>query len=726
MGFNVPSNNQILRHQPVSPQVWTRQPDWVSITGVPEGEVYFLVSDATDGYYTIRMSVTGSGNAYIDWGDGSSVETIPAGATNADFIHAYTSGGTPCSLGYNTWKISITSDVGARITTARNVFYDGNYIEYPSGLLEAWYGDTTITTANNLFYEVVTPNPPFTYLEYVKLPSGLTATDSLSNTFNLCYNLKKVDMPTSCPSNQSLGFTFYECNSLLEVSDFPQDMTGITTCEQLFYNCYSLQKVVYPSTLPNCTTISRMHQNNYNLGECNLPQLPSCTTFTLAFLNCAALKSVVIPKFPSSGLVTMTQTFNGCQALVNVSLPNDTPSTTSIQIDSTFNNCYSLEKVIFPPNVKLSGSMASTFNVCSALLYVSLPIDATSVTSFNSTFGGCNSLQTITLPSIAPSAAVTFDSIFINCYSLDEITIPSGYTITSLSQAFRTCRSVKSITLPNNAQNSLTTMAQMCDACSKLTNIVMPTSMTALTTLSTAFQACYSLQSVVFPSSLSSLTSFSQAFNNCRSLQSVTLPTTVGNVAATSANMFSNCYRIKEITMPTTYGGITSLSSTFNNCYSLKNITFGTNQLTGISTMQNAFNGCMALTGITNSNYLGNNSTSTTTYVNGTTMASNTRSLQSLSFSCKFSKLELQGSGVDNDKSALTSLRLLNNGSGQYAGTSPQINVSYTSMDATALNQLFTDLPTVTAKTISVVGTPGAATCNTSIATAKGWTVTTA
>ena len=98
--------------------------------------------------------------------------------------------------------------------------------------------------------------------------------------------------------------------------------------------------------------------------------------------------------------------------------------------------------------------------------------------------------------------------------------------------------------------------------------------------------------------------------------------------------------------------------------------------------------------------------------------------MQSLSFSCKFSKLELQGTTGTNNQSQLTSLRLLNNGAGQYAGTSPQINVSYTSMDATALNQLFTDLPTITSKTITVVGCPGAATCNTSIATAKGWTVT--
>jgi hypothetical protein len=148
--------------------------------------------------------------------------------------------------------------------------------------------------------------------------------------------------------------------------------------------------------------------------------------------------------------------------------------------------------------------------------------------------------------------------------------------------------------------------------------------------------------------------------------------------------------------------------------------------MTAMLTLTNAFNGCMALTGITNTSFLGNTSTAATVYMNGTTMGTNSRSMISLSFSGKFSKLELQGTGSGVNQSALTSLRLLNNGSGQYAGTSPQINVSFTSMDDTALNQLFTDLPTISSKTITVVGCPGAATCDTSIATTKGWTVTTA
>lgn len=53
------------------------------------------------------------------------------------------------------------------------------------------------------------------------------------------------------------------------------------------------------------------------------------------------------------------------------------------------------------------------------------------------------------------------------------------------------------------------------------------------------------------------------------------------------------------------------------------------------------------------------------------------------------------------------------------------ITITDCNMSASALNTLFGDLPTVTSKTITVHGNPGAATCTTSIATGKGWTVVT-
>ena len=52
------------------------------------------------------------------------------------------------------------------------------------------------------------------------------------------------------------------------------------------------------------------------------------------------------------------------------------------------------------------------------------------------------------------------------------------------------------------------------------------------------------------------------------------------------------------------------------------------------------------------------------------------------------------------------------------------VSVSYCNLNAAALNKIFTDLGTVTSGTITISYAPGAATCNRSIATAKGWTVT--
>jgi len=70
-----------------------------------------------------------------------------------------------------------------------------------------------------------------------------------------------------------------------------------------------------------------------------------------------------------------------------------------------------------------------------------------------------------------------------------------------------------------------------------------------------------------------------------------------------------------------------------------------------------------------------------------------------------------------------TSIRLTNPGS-TFTGSSPQINISYTSLNAAALDLLFGDLPTLTGKYINITGCPGASTCTRSIATAKGWSIT--
>jgi len=130
------------------------------------------------------------------------------------------------------------------------------------------------------------------------------------------------------------------------------------------------------------------------------------------------------------------------------------------------------------------------------------------------------------------------------------------------------------------------------------------------------------------------------------------------------------------------------------------------------------FSHCHSLKYINNIDYLGSISVACdfTDFAKDCEFLQTTTTIASL-----ISKIGIYG--ASGHKLKVTSIRLTN-ASSTFGGSSPQVNVSYTDLDATALNTLFGDLPTLTGKTIVITGCTGAATCDTSIATGKGWTVT--
>ena len=191
--------------------------------------------------------------------------------------------------------------------------------------------------------------------------------------------------------------------------------------------------------------------------------------------------------------------------------------------------------------------------------------------------------------------------------------------------------------------------------------------------------------------------------------------------------MFQNCRQLRSVVFPNNASMtlISNFTSLFNTCYSLQSVTLPPVRSNSLNNATNMFAATPSLTGITNIEYIGNSGSTTTTYVNGTTMGS-TSGVLSLDFYCKFSKLELNGTNTTTGFNALNSLRLRNSGSGQYGGTSPQINISFTDLGQAALVQVFNDLPTITAKTINITDATGAAALTAgerAIATGKGWTI---
>jgi len=201
----------------------------------------------------------------------------------------------------------------------------------------------------------------------------------------------------------------------------------------------------------------------------------------------------------------------------------------------------------------------------------------------------------------------------------------------------------------------------------------------------------------------------------CRELQAVKIPSFAS--CTSTVYMFRYCYSLSSVTLPTSWGSITDVSYMFQSCYSLSSVTLPTSwgSITNVSYM---FQSCYSLRTINNLQYLGHQTTASdfTDFLAYAEAISGT-----LTIASKLSKIGIYG---QSGKSLKTTGIRLTNGANTWTGSSPQINVSYCSMDATALNTLFGDLETISGKTINITGNPGAATCDKTIATNKGWTVT--
>ena len=194
------------------------------------------------------------------------------------------------------------------------------------------------------------------------------------------------------------------------------------------------------------------------------------------------------------------------------------------------------------------------------------------------------------------------------------------------------------------------------------------------TSLAHWFNGCELLEKITgLDTSL--VTLFNLAFYNCNALRDFSWISFAQATDMSSA--FVECFELKTITInaPT----ITSLSATFNGCLSLRRAEVIAPAATSAA---NCFIACPMLTDVT-------------LHTTATATRTNT-----------YSK--------SNMVSWINDL----------SGSSAVLSVASCNLNAAALNRIFTDLGTVTSGVITITNTPGGATCDRSLATAKGWTVT--
>ena len=230
----------------------------ISFELLNDGKWHFYFDFTTEqqlkGYLGIYVN---SGNATIDFGDGTPIATLSEEGINYTY-HEYSSLGE--------YRIDIEGDI--TITGKKSV---GSYLWRP------------YTPSSNL------PTNLYTYsdyglqaLKFVEIPYGVTSIENFA--FYDCYSLKSINLPDGLISIGNSAFN--GCYSLQSIN-IPDGLTRIGS--QAFNSCSSLQSINLPG---NLTIIGSGAFNNcYSLQNINLPDGLTSISDNI-FNSCCALKSI--------------------------------------------------------------------------------------------------------------------------------------------------------------------------------------------------------------------------------------------------------------------------------------------------------------------------------------------------------------------------------------------------------------------------------------------------
>jgi surface protein len=343
-------------------------------------------------------------------------------------------------------------------------------------------------------------------------------------------------------------------------------------------------------------------------------------------------------------------------------------------------------------------SFSALFRNLRKLQNVEIASTITTVLNMSSMFNSCSSLQTV--PLFNTAAVTNMNQMFENNSSLQTAPLFDTAAVTSMIQMFNGCRSLQTVPLFNTA--AVTSMVSMFAVCLSLQTVPLFNT-SVVTDMSSMFSSCNALQTVPLFNT-AAVTNMSNMFNSCSSLQTVPLFNTsaVTNIVA----MFSSCNALQTVPLFNT-AAVTSMSGMFQNCFSLKTVPlFNTSVVTDMSTM---FNGCNALQTVPLFN--------TAAVTNMSNMFNSCNSLAAVP--------ALTTTAVTSSGSFASMFNICNSLARIEAKDFRfTFSVASCKLSATALNEIYTNLPVAVGQTITVTGNYGAATDDPTIATLKGWTVT--
>lgn len=524
---------------------WTRNSEWYTLPTPTGGGsiIYGLVAIFPDGSNSLAFSISGGSNYTVDWGDGSTAETVTSGV-QAQHIYNYSTGtyavNTTGTLGYKQALVTITSTGGM---TTIDLFRRHSSIG-ASGLIVGWldisiFGQGTST----LILGSSSTTIRYSYLERVNLVRVGTSALSGANLFTNMRSLKRVEFGSAVIGFNSCNAMFQNCVNLIDIIGTIKIVTTTVTAASMFNNCQEL--ITCPTLEPvsggKINTTTSMFSGCFSLQNISSSMLTnilnlSGATMTSMFAFCSSL--VEAPFFNTSAVTNMTSMFNGCSKLESVPLYN----TSSVTLMTTmFNSCYKLKTI-------------PRFNT-------------SSLTNTNQMFSSCYSLESF--PQIDLSKVTIATSMFQNCFTIRAIPALNLSLNGSLNATFSGCINLIEIgTLTTGT--SLVNMSNTFNGCSSLVYAPTITTTSAVTTTASMFNSCSSLlEAPLF--NVSSVTDASQMFANCGALVKVPAYTFSGSLT-TAVSMFNSCFGIRNVPAINFVSGTPTLTTIFSNCAGISRV----------------------------------------------------------------------------------------------------------------------------------------------------------
>lgn len=363
---------------------WTVAQLKTQLTAMPNqkvyvGQMYTTSSGATeidvemqDGRLSPIMTIAVKGTVSIDWGDGTTPDTVTGTSltTRNEQAHTYANAGRYtinvlettgseysfyCSSTYLLLRKNTTGNENRVYTNCVKAIRIGNgiksianYAFYCCGSLASITLPSGVTSiGNSAFYNCYS-------IASITLPSGITSI--VSSAFNYCYSLASIAIPSGVTSIE--GNAFSNCTRLASIA-IPSGVTSIGS--SAFYNCYSLASITLPSDIASIGLNTFYYC--YSLASITLPSgVTSIGNY--AFYYCYSLASITLP----SGVTSIgDNTFGNCLSLASITIPS---RVTSIG-KSAFGYCYGVKEYhIVPTTIPTAGTTIFNSIVSDCVIYV--------------------------------------------------------------------------------------------------------------------------------------------------------------------------------------------------------------------------------------------------------------------------------------------------------------------------------------------------------------------